>query len=98
MDAQLEAPPFGENTTFDYKFSIDQNYQEINYNEIDGNYALGNTKFNIISGPLHLLALKPIGLNTSQCSEWSTKTRNELLISDDLNVQYKIVKNQFDDH
>ena len=37
----------GENTFFDYKFSIDQNYEELNYNEIDGNYSLGNTNFNI---------------------------------------------------
>jgi len=37
----------GENSSFNYKFSVDQNYKELNYNEFDGNYTLGNTRFNI---------------------------------------------------
>jgi len=36
-------------------------------------------KFNIISGPLHLLALSPKGLTKSKVNEWSITTRKELL-------------------
>jgi len=39
------------------------------------------TKFKVISGPLHLLALTPINYNSSQASNWSIKTRNLLLKS-----------------
>ena len=38
-----------------------------------------SSKFNIISGPLHLLALTPINYSTSEALEWSVKTRNYLL-------------------
>ena len=37
------------------------------------------SKFKIISGPLHLLALTPINYTSSQASDWSIKTRNSLL-------------------
>ena len=37
------------------------------------------SKFKILSGPLHLLALTPINFNSSQASHWSIKTRNSLL-------------------
>ena len=37
--------------------------------------------FEIISGPLHLLALTPINYNSSQASDWSIKTRKSLLTS-----------------
>ena len=39
------------------------------------------SKFKIISGPLHLLALTPIDYNSVQASDWSIKTRNSLLTS-----------------
>ena len=37
------------------------------------------SKFNIISGPLHLLSLTPNNYTFSQASDWSIKTRNFLL-------------------
>ncbi len=40
---------------------------------------IDSSKFNIISGPLHLLALTPINYTSSQAYEWSIKTRNSLL-------------------
>ncbi len=40
---------------------------------------IDSSKFKIISGPLHLLALTPINYNSSQSSDWSVKTRNSLL-------------------
>ncbi len=40
---------------------------------------IDSSKFNIISGPLHLLAFTPINYNSSQASDWSIKTRNSLL-------------------
>jgi len=33
--------------TFSYNFAIDQNYEDLNFNEIDGNLVFGNTKFNM---------------------------------------------------
>ena len=42
---------------------------------------IDQSKFKIISGPLHLLALTPINYNSSQASDWSIKTRNSLLTS-----------------
>ena len=40
---------------------------------------IDSSKFQIISGPLHLLALTPNKYNSSQASDWSIKTRNSLL-------------------
>jgi L-2,4-diaminobutyrate decarboxylase len=40
---------------------------------------IDSSKFKIISGPLHLLALTPINYSSSQASDWSIKTRNSLL-------------------
>jgi len=40
---------------------------------------IDSSKFKIISGSLHLLALTPINYSSSQASEWSVKTRNSLL-------------------
>ena len=40
---------------------------------------IDSSKFKIISGPLHLLALTPINFSSSQASDWSVKTRNYLL-------------------
>ncbi len=37
------------------------------------------SKFKIISGPLHLLAITPINFSASQASDWSIKTRKTLL-------------------
>ncbi|WP_269610105.1 pyridoxal phosphate-dependent decarboxylase family protein [Prochlorococcus marinus] len=37
------------------------------------------SKFKIISGPLHLLAITPINFTASQASDWSVKTRKTLL-------------------
>jgi len=42
---------------------------------------IDSSKFQIISGPLHLLALTPINFSSSQSFEWSIKTRNSLLTS-----------------
>jgi len=42
---------------------------------------IDSSKFKIISGPLHLLALTPINYNSSQASDWSIQTRNSLLAS-----------------
>ncbi len=42
---------------------------------------IDSSKFKIISGPLHLLALTPINYNSSQSLDWSIKTRNYLLTS-----------------
>ena len=42
---------------------------------------LDSSKFKIISGPLHLLALTPINYNSSQASDWSIKTRKSLLVN-----------------
>ena len=39
------------------------------------------SKFKIISGPLHLLALTPINYNSSQSSDWAMRTRKSLLTS-----------------
>ena len=40
---------------------------------------IDQSKYKIISGPLHLLALTPINCSPNQASDWSTKTRNSLL-------------------
>ena len=40
---------------------------------------IDSSKFKIISGPLHLLALTPINYTSSQTTDWSLKTRNFLL-------------------
>ncbi len=40
---------------------------------------IDSSKFEIISGPLHLLALTPINFTSSQSSDWSIKTRKSLL-------------------
>ncbi|MBW3041741.1 pyridoxal phosphate-dependent decarboxylase family protein [Prochlorococcus marinus] len=40
---------------------------------------IDSKKFQIISGPLHLLALSPINYNSYQASDWSIKTRKYLL-------------------
>ena len=40
---------------------------------------IDQSKFKIISGPLHLLAFTPINYSSSQASDWSLKTRNSLL-------------------
>ena len=40
---------------------------------------IDTSKFKIISGPLHLLALTPINYTSSQAYKWSIKTRNSLL-------------------
>ena len=40
---------------------------------------IDSSKFKIISGPLHLLALTPINYTSIQASDWSIKTRNCLL-------------------
>ena len=40
---------------------------------------IDSSKFKIISGPLHLLALTPINYSSSKASDWSVKTRNSLL-------------------
>ena len=40
---------------------------------------IDSSKFKIISGPLHLMALTPLNHTSSQASEWSIKTRNSLL-------------------
>ena len=40
---------------------------------------IDSSKFKIISGPLHLLALTPINYSSSQASVWSVKTRKSLL-------------------
>ncbi len=42
---------------------------------------IDSSKFKIISGPLHLLALTPINYTSSQASDWSIKTRNFLLVN-----------------
>ena len=42
---------------------------------------IDSSKFKIISGPLHLLALTPINYTSSQASDWSIKTRNSLLVN-----------------
>ena len=38
-------------------------------------------KFNLISGPLHLLAVSPKRLTNTEINEWSRKTRKDLLIN-----------------
>ena len=40
---------------------------------------IDSSKFKIISGPLHLMALTPLNHTSSQASKWSIKTRNSLL-------------------
>ena len=40
---------------------------------------IDSTKFKLLTGPLHLLALTPTNYNSSQSSDWSIKTRNYLL-------------------
>ena len=40
---------------------------------------IDSSKYKIISGPLHLLALTPTNYSASQASDWSIKTRNSLL-------------------
>jgi len=40
---------------------------------------IDSSKFNIISGPLHLLALTPVNYNSLQAADWSVRTRNSLL-------------------
>ena len=42
---------------------------------------IDSSKFKILTGPLHLLALTPINYDSSQAYEWSKKTRNSLLKS-----------------
>ena len=42
---------------------------------------IDTSKFKIISGPLHLLAITPINYDFCQTSVWSKKTRNSLLIN-----------------
>ncbi len=42
---------------------------------------IDSSKFKIISGPLHLLALTPINYTSSQAYDWSIKTRNSLLVN-----------------
>jgi len=42
---------------------------------------IDSSKFKIISGPLHLLALSPLNYTSSQASDWSIKTRNSLLVN-----------------
>ena len=40
---------------------------------------IDQSKFKIVTGPLHLLAFTPINYTSSQSSDWSKKTRNYLL-------------------
>jgi len=40
---------------------------------------IDSSKFKIISGPLHLLALTPLKYNSSQATDWSIQTRKYLL-------------------
>ena len=40
---------------------------------------IDSSKFKIISGPLHLMALTPLNHTSTQASEWALKTRNYLL-------------------
>ncbi len=40
---------------------------------------IDSSKFKIISGPLHLIAVTPINYTCSQATDWSLKTRNSLL-------------------
>ena len=40
---------------------------------------IDRSKFEIISGHLHLLAFTPLNYSSSQASDWSIKTRNSLL-------------------
>ncbi|WP_269605276.1 pyridoxal phosphate-dependent decarboxylase family protein [Prochlorococcus marinus] len=40
---------------------------------------IDSSKFKIISGPLHLLAITPINYTSSQAADWSIKTRSSLL-------------------
>ncbi len=42
---------------------------------------IDSSKFEIISGPLHLLALTPIHYTSSQAYDWSIKTRKSLLVN-----------------
>ena len=42
---------------------------------------IDSSKFKIISGPLHLLALTPIDYTSFQASDWSVNTRKSLLAS-----------------
>lgn len=43
---------------------------------------LDNSKFEIISGPLHLIALTPLRLTEKEAESWSMKTRDLLLSND----------------
>ena len=40
---------------------------------------IDSSKFKLISGPLHLLAMTPINYNSNEASDWSIKTRKSLL-------------------
>ncbi len=40
---------------------------------------IDSSKFKIISGPLHILALTPLNFTSSQATDWSIKTRKSLL-------------------
>ena len=42
---------------------------------------IDSSKFEIISGPLHLLAFTPINFNSTETCDWSQKTRKSLLKS-----------------
>ncbi len=42
---------------------------------------IDSSKFEIISGPLHILTLTPMNYNSSQAADWSIKTRHSLLES-----------------
>ena len=42
---------------------------------------IDSSKFEVISGPLHILAISPKDYTSSQAADWSIKTRNNLLIN-----------------
>ena len=42
---------------------------------------IDTTKFKILSGPLHILALTPLNYSSSQAAAWSIETRRSLLVN-----------------
>ena len=77
----------GDKGTFTYNFAIDQNYKDLNFNEIDGDLVFGNTKFNMS----YLEKKDHIG------SEESIKSGIDIAISDSGQLSFSTKRNLLTD-